>query len=88
MKNNMNRILSVLLAVVMLVSVIGTGMITASAEETYQETDSYVLNFSSQNIAGYEDYDNKRLYGSPYRTDIYVTKVTLFPTGAGAPAAC
>ena len=75
MKNNMNRILSVLLAVVMLVSVIGTGMITASAEEpTYQATDSYVLNFSNQNIAGYEDYDNKRLYASPYRTDIFVTE--------------
>ena len=72
MKNNMNRILSVLLAVVMLVSVIGTGMITASAEETYQATDSYVLNYSSQDIAGYEDYDSKRLYGSPYRTDIFV----------------
>ena len=75
MKRNMNRILSVLLAVVMLVSVIGTGMITASAEEpTYQATDSYVLNFSNQNIAGYEDYDNKRLYASPYRTDIFVTE--------------
>ena len=71
----MNRILSVLLAVVMLVSVIGTGMITASAEEpTYQATDSYVLNFSNQNIAGYEDYDNKRLYASPYRTDIFGTE--------------
>ena len=74
MKHNFNRILSVLLAVVMLVSMIGTGMITASAEETYQATDAYVLNFSNQNIAGYEDYDNKRLYGSPYRTDIFVTE--------------
>ena len=74
MKHNFNRILSVLLAVVMLVSMIGTGMITASAEETYQATDAYVLNFSNQSIAGYEDYDNKRLYGSPYRTDIFVTE--------------
>ena len=74
MKNNMNRILSVLLVVVMLVSVLGTGMITASAEEIYQATDAYVLNYSDENIAGYEDYDNKRLYASPYRTDIFVTE--------------
>ena len=74
MKHNTNCILSVLLAVVMLVSVFGTGVIAASAEETYQPTDSYVLNYANQDIAGYEDYDNKRLYGSPYRTDIFVTE--------------
>lgn len=74
MKHNFKRFLSALLALAMLVSLLCAGMVSASAEGTYEETDSYVLNFSNQNIPGYEDYDAKRLYASPYRTDIFVTE--------------
>ena len=60
-----------------------TGMMTLSmfsgvalAEEPtladYVETDTYVLNYSSQAIEGYEDWDAKRFYFSPFRTDISV----------------
>jgi hypothetical protein len=74
MKQKMSRIFSALLSLMMLISLVGTGMTVASAEENYQQTNDYVLNYSGENIPGYEDYDAKRLYASPYRTDIFVTE--------------
>ena len=74
MKHHFKRIFAALLALAMLASLLCAGTVSASAEGTYQETDSYVLNFSDQNITGYEEYDAKRLYASPYRTDIFVTE--------------
>lgn len=74
MKHDLKRIFAGLLALAMLASLLCAGTVSASAEENYQETDSYVLNFSNQDIPGYEQYDAKRLYASPYRTDIFVTE--------------
>ncbi len=58
----MKRIVCLLLTLTL---VFGMAM-TVSAEEAYTPTDSYVLNFTNQDIEGYEDYDNKRLYASPH----------------------
>ena len=74
MKQKARRVFSVFLALIMLVSLVGTGMTVASAEENYQQTNDYVLNYSGESISGYEDYDAKRLFASPYRTDIFVTE--------------
>lgn len=69
----LSRIFALLMAVMMVVSLIGVS-VYADETPTYEATDSYVLNFSSQDVDGYEDWDEKRLYASPYRTDIYVTE--------------
>ena len=65
-----NRIFAILMTVILVVGMIG---VPVYAEETpYEATDTYVLNFSNQDIEGYEDWDNKRLWASPYKTDITV----------------
>lgn len=71
--NQIKRMLALLTALALAVTALAGLTVTASAAG-YEETDSYVLNFSNQAVEGYEDYDNKRLYASPYRTDIYVTE--------------
>lgn len=43
-------------------------------EPAYSETNPYVLNFSGHDIPGYKNFDQKRFYFSPYRSDIYVTE--------------
>jgi len=43
-----------------------------NSENGYEDTYTYVLNYSNQNIEGYEDYDAKRLYASDHYADLYV----------------
>lgn len=64
------RTLALLMTMLMLISLLSA---PASADEPfYEKTDAYVLNFSSQDVPGYEDWDNKRLWASPYQTNITV----------------
>lgn len=44
-----------------------------SRELTYTPENTYVLNYSNGDIEGYENWDAKRFYFSPYRTNIWVT---------------
>lgn len=69
---NTKRILALLAALVLTLSTLGGMSVTAFAAATYEETDAYVLNFSSQDIAGYEDYDARRLYASDHYAGLYV----------------
>ena len=69
--NKLKRMLALVTALALAVTALSGLTVSAAG---YQETDAYVLNFSDQAIEGYADYDSKRLYASPYRTDIYVTE--------------
>lgn len=60
---NATRVLALLMALTM---VFGLAATAFAAEGEYEATDSYVLNFTNQNIEGYEDYDAKRLYASKH----------------------
>ncbi len=42
------------------------------ANDNYIPTDTYILNYSNNDIAGYEDYDAKRLYASDHYAGLYV----------------
>ena len=69
----MRKVLALMLALIM---VLGTMNLSAYAAEdnTYEEQDTYVLNFSTdEDIEGYSNFDKPRFYFSPYRTDIWVT---------------
>lgn len=62
--------------VLALIMVLGTMNLSvfAESEKEYTPTDVYVLNYSTDNeIEGYKDWDAKRFYFSPYRTNIWVT---------------
>lgn len=69
---NMKRLVALLAALVLTLSVFCGTAATAFAAGTYEETDAYVLNFSGQDIAGYEDYDARRLYASDHYAGLYV----------------
>lgn len=67
---SLRRPLSLLMTLIMVISTLA---FTANADEpAYEKTDAYVLNFSNQDVPGYEDFDNKRLWASPYQTNITV----------------
>lgn len=66
------RIIALLAALCLTLATVGALTGQVSAAGTYEETDPYVLNYSNQNIAGYEDYDARRLYASDHYAGLYV----------------
>ena len=67
------KIMALLLTGLMTVSMFsGVALADEPAPEDYVATNTYVMNYSSQDIEGYEDWDAKRFYFSPFRTDITV----------------
>lgn len=69
---NGKRILALLAALCLTLTSLGGMAGHASAAGTYEQTDTYVLNFSNQSIPGYEAYDAKRLYASDHYAGLYV----------------
>lgn len=69
---NGKRILALFAALCLMLSAMGPMTARVSAAGTYEQTDTYVLNYSNQDIAGYEDYDAKRLYASDHYAGLYV----------------
>ena len=72
--SKMKKLMVWILAVLMMVSVFGG---TALAEDEqggdYSPVNTYVLNYSNINdIQGYEDWDDERMYFSPFRTNVYL----------------
>lgn len=66
------RIFALVLALSLALGTLGGMAVTAFAATTYDQTDTYVLNFSNQDIEGYEDYDARRLYASDHYAGLYV----------------
>lgn len=64
--------MALLTALCLTVSALGPMAGRVSAAGTYEETDTYVLNYSNQDIAGYEDFDARRLYASDHYAGLYV----------------
>lgn len=74
------RLLAMLMSGVLAAGMFGTVSFAAEGEdaagtmeETYTAADTYVLNYSDGAVEGYEEWDAKRFYFSPYRTNIWVT---------------
>lgn len=61
-----------ILTALMMVSMFGQTALAEEQGEDYIPIDTYVLNYSNQTIAGYENWDAKRLWDTPYRTNITV----------------
>lgn len=68
----LKRIFALLIALSMTLTALGGMSATVFAAAAYEQTDVYVLNYSDQNIEGYEDYDAKRLYASDHYAGLYV----------------
>lgn len=69
----MKRILSLLLALMLVSSLMGGAVLMAAAAEgVYEPTDAYVLNYTNEDIPGYEAYDEKRLYASDHYAGLYI----------------
>lgn len=66
---NLARILALLMALTM---VIGMAATAFAAETEYEQTNAYVLNYTGEDIEGYEDYSAKRLYASDHYAGLYV----------------
>ena len=79
LKKKLRRLSAMLMAGVMAVSMMGTAFADGTptydgeAVNNYEAENVYVLNYSNQNIEGYEEWDTKILYASRYRTDHSVT---------------
>ena len=71
MKKSIKRILSLLMSCAMAASMLGT-VAFAEESESYEPTNTYVLNYTSRDIKGYEDYDAQRLYASDHYGGLYV----------------
>lgn len=69
---NGKRIFALLVALCLTLTTLGGMAETVSAVGTYDKTDAYVLNYTDQNIEGYEDYDARRLYASNHYAGLYV----------------
>lgn len=76
MRENVRKLLSLAMAMSIVWGI--AGMYAAAADEgeadgtVYEDTYTYVLNFSDQDIEGYEDYDARRLYASDHYAGLYV----------------
>ena len=66
------RLFALLVALTLVLGTLSGMTMTAAAAGTYEETDAYVLNFSNQEIEGYEAYDARRLYASDHYAGLYV----------------
>ena len=66
---NLSRILAILMTLAM---VFGLAATAFAAEGEYEKTDAYVLNYTGEDIEGYEDYSAKRLYASDHYAGLYV----------------
>ena len=69
---NMKRPISLLMAIMLVVTALSGLAITVSAEEFYEATDAYVLNYTGEDIEGYGDYSAKRLYASDHYAGMYI----------------
>ena len=73
------RFSAMLMTGVLTAGMFGTTAMAAEGEgastndNSYTATDTYVLNYADGAIEGYEQWDTKRFYFSPYRADIWVT---------------
>lgn len=68
----LKKLLAMVTASAMMVGMLGTTAFAAEPGKDYEAKNTYVLNYADAKMEGYEGWEAKRLYFSPFRTDIWV----------------